>query len=341
MVHFDSAASPKYLSPPGMPMSLSSVLIVTQQLDPHADAVIDYLETRGVACLRLNTAELLQDYTVSCDLTQGEAIEISDRWGRTVSTAGLRGAYYRKPVPVGAHPEVAEGAAAFSASEAEEFLRNLYNWPGLRWVNHPQSIKRAQVKLPQLLLATRLGLRIPRTLITTDVDRARAFVRACPNGALCKPLISTGVVIDGTPLQIWSHRLTDPEIDQVLDTVALAPTQLQEYVEKKYEVRATVIGAQVMAVKIDSQKVERAHHDWRQVDPFTIPHEPLVLPTAISSALLEFTRSYDLQYSAFDLICTPDDEFVFLENNPNGQYYWIELITGIPMAAAVSELLIS
>jgi hypothetical protein len=30
---------------------------------------------------------------------------------------------------------------------------------------------------------------------------------------------------------------------------------------------------------------------------------------------------------------------VFLEPNPNGQWYWIELSTGAPMADAMSDLL--
>ena len=47
-----------------------------------------------------------------------------------------------------------------------------------------------------------------------------------------------------------------------------------------------------------------------------------------------------LRYGAIDLILTPDDRFVFLEINPNGQYLWIELATDLPISAAIADHLL-
>ena len=41
-----------------------------------------------------------------------------------------------------------------------------------------------------------------------------------------------------------------------------------------------------------------------------------------------------------DMIVTPLGEHVFLELNPNGQWLWMELITGAPMAEAMAGLLL-
>ena len=41
------------------------------------------------------------------------------------------------------------------------------------------------------------------------------------------------------------------------------------------------------------------------------------------------------------MVLTPDGRYVFLEINPNGQYLWIEKLTGLPISDAVSDLLIS
>src|SRR4029453_19406378 len=46
-----------------------------------------------------------------------------------------------------------------------------------------------------------------------------------------------------------------------------------------------------------------------------------------------------LRFGAIDLIETPEGEHVFLENNPNGQWYWVEMMTGQPMARAMADLL--
>lgn len=36
-------------------------------------------------------------------------------------------------------------------------------------------------------------------------------------------------------------------------------------------------------------------------------------------------------------IVTPDDEYVFLECNPNGQWLWIELATGFDISKVIAN----
>lgn len=44
-------------------------------------------------------------------------------------------------------------------------------------------------------------------------------------------------------------------------------------------------------------------------------------------------------YGAIDLILTKEGRYVFIENNPNGQYLWIEDETGLPISDAICDLL--
>jgi hypothetical protein len=39
------------------------------------------------------------------------------------------------------------------------------------------------------------------------------------------------------------------------------------------------------------------------------------------------------------LILTPDDRHVFLEVNPVGEYFWLEAKPGLPISAALAEVL--
>lgn len=41
-----------------------------------------------------------------------------------------------------------------------------------------------------------------------------------------------------------------------------------------------------------------------------------------------------------DFIVTPEGEYYFLENNPFGQYLWLEIETGIPLTETMCNLLI-
>jgi glutathione synthase/RimK-type ligase-like ATP-grasp enzyme len=49
----------------------------------------------------------------------------------------------------------------------------------------------------------------------------------------------------------------------------------------------------------------------------------------------------ELCYGAIDMILTPDGRYVFLEINPSGQYLWIEMETGLPISAAICDLLMA
>lgn len=40
------------------------------------------------------------------------------------------------------------------------------------------------------------------------------------------------------------------------------------------------------------------------------------------------------------MIVTPQDEYVFLEINPNGQWLWIERLTNLPISEIIADTLI-
>jgi len=42
-----------------------------------------------------------------------------------------------------------------------------------------------------------------------------------------------------------------------------------------------------------------------------------------------------LNLGAFDIISDEDDTLDFIELNPNGQWYWIEIITKMPVVRAI------
>jgi hypothetical protein len=46
-----------------------------------------------------------------------------------------------------------------------------------------------------------------------------------------------------------------------------------------------------------------------------------------------------LRYGAFDFAVTNDDNYIFLECNPGGQFGWIEANTTLPITHALADLL--
>ena len=137
---------------------------------------------------------------------------------------------------------------------------------------------------------------------------------------------------------IYTHLVTEEDLDH-LDSVRYGPTFFQALVPKSRDIRVTVIGDELFAAGIDSMLVEEARIDFRVAEMMDLPHEPVTLPEPVAAACLAIVKRLGLQFGAIDLLETPDGDYVFLENNPNGQWYWVEMMTGQPMARAMADLL--
>lgn len=48
-------------------------------------------------------------------------------------------------------------------------------------------------------------------------------------------------------------------------------------------------------------------------------------------------RRSGLRFGAIDLVETPEGRVVFLELNPNGQYFWLEHLLDLPISAAIAR----
>jgi glutathione synthase/RimK-type ligase-like ATP-grasp enzyme len=208
------------------------------------------------------------------------------------------------------------------------------------WVGKPFALRRAEVKALQLAQATKAGLATPMTLISNEPERAAAFCAALGESECAiKPLIATRV--DGEEGARLPLTTTIPRGHR-LDSVALAPSIFQPYIEKAYELRCVVMGDKIFTARLNSQQKESARMDWRAAaveEEGDVDHEVFELPERIEVALHRLVRSFDINFASIDIIVTPDGEFVFLDLNPNGQWLWLEEELGLPLVASMADLL--
>jgi glutathione synthase/RimK-type ligase-like ATP-grasp enzyme len=322
------------------------VLIITSKEDVHADFVILKIREKGADVVRINTEDLQENSSFALEFNRGNWVDRFALLDSSVQfdSSQISAVWYRKPQPVEVSSSIVElHAREFVRDEFDFFLRSYYLLlQHKKWVNPYWSIRHAGQKLPNLLLASKLGFKTPKTLVTNRVEDAREFGRENRWEIIVKPFFFSGFVIAETqPWHCFTNDVSEREFDRFADSIGLAPTMLQQNIRKKIELRITVIGSQVFCAAIDSQGLKRTATDWRAFDSYKVPHSVYELPAEVTARLLNFNEHFGLAFSTFDLIVTPEGEYVFLECNPNGQWYWIEDLIQLPMSAAMADLLLN
>lgn len=321
------------------------ILILTQPFDPHADHVAQMLSARGAEFVRFNPADFPARAGLSVGYAANGHMRSFLRLGETaIDLTQLQSVWSRRPRPPVPHEEIRDAATReFVAQDCQTFVQDLWDSLPCRWLpGHPAAIHRAQLKASQLRLAAELGLELPPTLVTNSREEFLDFYSQ-HNGNVVSKLV--GPAFDRTVGEAASIcRYTEVVSRRDAGYAAslqYCPVILQAYVPKRLELRITVVGQDVFAAEIHSQHTHHTRHDWRRYDLSHTPHFPHALPPEVRERCVRLVERLELCYGAIDMILTPEGRYVFLEINPSGQYLWIEEETGLPISAAICDLLMA
>ncbi|MEU1628687.1 ATP-grasp ribosomal peptide maturase [Streptomyces sp. NPDC020096] len=313
------------------------MLVVAERLDASADMVVDQLNQRNVPVMRIDSADFPQKIT----LTAGHRPTVAgwegtlDDGHRSVRLEDVRAVYYRRPGRPVIADTVKEPYSTWAQNQADAAMLNLLSALPVRWINNPHYDRIAAHKPQQLVAATRAGLRVPRSIITNDPDAARAFAKQVDGPLICKPVLggrlNTG---EDRQMMVATHRIDPADFD---DSIRLTAHYLQEAIPKKYEVRLVAVDGNMFAGTLLGTS-EKARTDWR-TDYEAIEYGTTTVPEAVATAVRRFMASYGIVFGSFDFAVTPDDNWVFFENNPAGTWSWVENRTGLPIAAAHADYL--
>lgn len=322
------------------------ILIVSRPDDDHVAVVESELRRRGAPLTLLDLADLPMRAQLSVEYQQGEAprpilrIGDSDLDLRKVTAVWSR--HPQSPLPdveitheALRHYITQETADAWAGTSA---LLNCLWLPGRHW-----SEVRAGYKALQLQVAVDLGFDIPSTLITNSTRDFLDFYRQ-HNGSVITKTVHNRLLPCSNDEGYEAYALTEVVANQDLvgvEAIRHCPVTVQPNVEKRVELRITVVGENAFAVEIDSQRTNHMRRDWRRADPhhgrFAI-HE---LPSEVAGRCVELAKRLDLRFGVLDVILTPDGRYVFLEINPNGEWLLMERTTDLPISAAICDLLMS
>ncbi|MPZ65760.1 MAG: hypothetical protein GEU83_09690 [Pseudonocardiaceae bacterium] len=141
----------------------------------------------------------------------------------------------------------------------------------------------------------------------------------------------------GGPKVAYTRALSATDLSDLSGT-ELTTLLVQERVDKAFEVRLTAVGDRLFGAAIDADS-DAARADWR-ADMSALSYRAIDVPEPVAAGVRAYMATFGLHYGAFDFVVTPGAaEFVFMECNPGGQYGWIEGNTGLPITAALADLL--
>jgi hypothetical protein len=264
--------------------------------------------------------------TVNPDAQQGE-LKLSD--GTRIASGDICAVWHRRPGVVMVNPAITdERDRSFTQNEWTQAIDGFFSLDSLRSVSPPAK-QRAASKPRQLSVASQVGLRVPQTLITSDPDEAIAFIAGRRGAVVHKAMTAP-------PHQFIDTRAWDSAASRRVADLAFCPTILQERVFGPADVRVTIVGDQIFSACILTSH-GRAEVDSRlDTDAPCTPYE---LPDSVGSALLRLMYELGLVFGTVDFKVADNGEHVFLEVNPQGQFLYIEILTGLPISDALAGLL--
>lgn len=289
-------------------------LILSSLYDFSTDMVVQELERQGKSYVRLNK-EHLSNYRMTLDPV-ANSLEIKMPNSVSFVTKNLKAIYYRQPIFLRNTPgESLSLQEQLSRSQWMGFLRSLQVFDRARWMNPLTSTYLSETKAYQLSAASKIGFKVPQTLIGNDV---RAF-HTLEAPFIIKSLDTVLLRENEDCLFTYSTIANHSELRD--ENVSSVPFTTQQYIEPKVDIRVTVIGSFLSAVKITSEG-NGIDEDWRLIDREALSYDEIKLPDQLEKKCFKLLEVLGLNFGAIDLIKSNND-FYFIEINPTGEWGWL------------------
>ncbi len=208
------------------------------------------------------------------------------------------------------------------------FLKNCF------WINRREADSLTRNKPFQLERARQNGFKIPKSIISNNSGLVQEKTKDF-NKAVYKPLSYFIVPPDRI---LYSSIMSQGEISEKSANIEQAPCIFQEYIDKDFELRITIVGGNIFPIKINSQINKATQFDWRK-DQLNIEYELFELPKEIEKKLLKLHKEFKIFYGAYDFIVDLKGEYIFLEVNPAGQWLWMEEKLNLNISKSIAEAL--
>lgn len=324
-------------------MSKKKVLIITHSQDNHSvDTVIACIRAAGGEVIRFDADRYPLQYMLSTFYQE-------NRWGVFLETGSavhdletVTAVWLRRSYDLGKGLDNTLEREFVNPAMAElkrTFFGMLEALPCFKMERY-STYRRLDSKEEQLRKAVKHGLRIPPTCISNNPAFVKDFASQLEEPVITKMQTSFAIHRGKEEHVVFTGDVSNDHL-QDIDTLRYCPMTFQQKLEKKLELRVTIVGREIFAFSIDSQLNENARTGWRKEGrPLVTDWKPYELPSIMRAKLLAFMDDYQLNYGAIDLVLTADDEYFFLEINAAGEYFWLDKLCNNAISQQIAALLL-
>jgi len=318
------------------------ILLLTHSADFYTvDLVAAAVASRGAKVLRVDTDRYPSQAVLSQDVNAGAHAATLSVDGDVIDLLDVPGIWCRRLYPGHLPPGVdpAFRAACINTSRAM-FMGMLDVMPQERFINAPGPMFRAENKLLQLQRARECGLRIPDTLVTSDPTLVRAFFHRHKGKIITKLLTPLSQSMQPDEHAIYTNVVTSEDLEH-LAGLRLAPQIFQPLVDKTGELRVIVMDGKFFVGALDPRTSRRGGIDWRRIrmdEDVTWQHHRL--PVSVEDKVSLLMKRLGLRYGALDFLLDGQDEPLFLEVNPAGEWGFLQQALELPIAQSIADALV-
>lgn len=306
-----------------------TILIITHTQDNFSiEKVTEYIKKNGFEVIRFDVDLYPLQNKLSTVFQNGEWKTILETPENKYRLDDITAVWYRRAYNIGNGLKEELEPKFFGAAMGEVrntlfgFLESIDAYS----LGKPSVYRRLDSKEEQLKIASKIGFTIPETCITNNPDEAKKFILTHKN-VIGKMQTGFAIYEDGIENVVFTNVIKEENLEE-LDSLVYCPMQFQKKIEKKKELRITVVGEDIYAFEVDSQQFDDAKVDWRKdginlIDKWVRTE----LPAEVESKILELLDTYYVDYGAIDMIVSPEDEYYFIEINAAGEFFWLDNLT--------------
>jgi glutathione synthase/RimK-type ligase-like ATP-grasp enzyme len=324
-----------------------SILIISNEHDIHLTFVIERLQKWGFSVFRLNTENLFSKYKIHITYDENQIVGsiINLVSGDIIKIENIKTIWERRPMePMNTYSPIHEKYIDTIKIEQISFYKQFrHSLVHCNWIGNPLTGLRANSKILQKCIAQKVGFAIPRSIISNNYNELKLFLK---DGIdyIVKPLKADSIQIDeDNQIVFYARKVTFSQLDSMSEIgFQNAPNYIQEYIEKKYEIRLTMVGDKAFAAKIDSNSMltGQGKEDWREGYDYGVKFTEMYADSLLVNKCKAFLKELELNFGCFDFIVDENENIFFLECNSNGQWLWIEEDTGMDISGAIAEWLL-